>query len=344
VTIRAFVRGRVALAAALLAVAATLVSAPAVPAIAEPNGTNSTDPEGGTASLRAALETAARGYNDAKAKLDTSKKRQQELTTRLQQTELRLAELNAQVQVVAANAYRTGRLTALTALLNSGSPNDFLQRALTVDWLTKHDDKQLSEYLAVRAEAAQQKQQIDNEVKVQTQQVAAMDKKKRDAEKALSSVGGGATTGFVSSSSALAKAAPRNSDGSWPSESCVIDDPTTTGCITARTLNAMQQAKAAGYNHFVSCFRPSGAGEHPKGRACDFAAAKSGFGGVASGSDKTYGNNLAAYFVKNVDRLGVLYVIWFKKIWMASTGWRTYNEGQGTPSTDHTNHVHLSMQ
>jgi hypothetical protein len=29
---------------------------------------------------------------------------------------------------------------------------------------------------------------------------------------------------------------------------------------------------------------------------------------------------------------------------MASTGWAAYNEGQGTPSTDHTNHVHLSVQ
>jgi hypothetical protein len=334
----------VALAAVLLAVAVTVVSAPTVPAIAEPTGTGGTDPEGGTASLRASLESAARGYNDAKAKLDTSKKRQQELTVRLQQSQLRLAELGAQVQVVAANAYRTGRLSALTALLNSASPNDFLQRAVTVDWLTRHDDKQLSDYLAVRADAAQQKQQIDTEVKIQTQQLAAMDKRKRDAQKALSSVGGGAATGFVSPSSALAKAAPRNADGSWPSESCTIDDPTTTGCITPRMLNAMQQAKAAGFTHFVSCYRPSGAGEHPKGRACDFAAAPNGFGGVASGSDKTYGNNLAAYFVKNADRLGVLYVIWFKQIWMASTGWAAYNEGQGTPSTDHTNHVHLSVQ
>ena len=32
--------------------------------------------------------------------------------------------------------------------------------------------------------------------------------------------------------SAPAKAAPRNSDGSWPKESCTINDPTTSGCIT----------------------------------------------------------------------------------------------------------------
>jgi hypothetical protein len=123
-----------------------------------------------------------------------------------------------------------------------------------------------------------------------------------------------------------------------------VDDPTTSGCITPRTLNALQQAKAAGFTRFVSCFRSGGSGEHPKGRACDFAAAKNTFGGVATGDERTYGNNLAAYFVHNADRLGVLYVIWFKQIWMESTGWRAYTKGNGDPASDHTNHVHLSVQ
>jgi hypothetical protein len=141
-----------------------------------------------------------------------------------------------------------------------------------------------------------------------------------------------------------ARKAPRNADGSLPAESCTVDDPTTSGCITPRTLNALQQAKAAGFTRFVSCYRSGGSGEHPKGRACDFAAAKNTFGGVATGDERTYGNNLAAYFVHNADRLGVLYVIWFKQIWMESTGWRAYTKGNGDPASDHTNHVHLSVQ
>jgi hypothetical protein len=64
---------------------------------------------------------------------------------------------------------------------------------------------------------------------------------------------------------------------------------------------------------------------------------------VATGGDRTYGNNLAAYFVRNANRLGVLYVIWFEQIWTPSTGWRAYRSGRGDPSSDHTNHVHLSM-
>ena len=34
-----------------------------------------------------------------------------------------------------------------------------------------------------------------------------------------------------------------------------IDDPTSSGCLTPRTLNALQQAKASGFTHFVACFR-----------------------------------------------------------------------------------------
>ena len=128
-----------------------------------------------------------------------------------------------------------------------------------------------------------------------------------------------------------------------PNESCVVNDPTTGGCITPRTLHALQQAQAVGFTRFVSCYRPSGPYEHPKGRACDFSAQTSGFGGVAVGDDRIYGSNLAAFFVRNADRLGVLYVIWFKQVWTPAAGWHYYSGAGGDPSSDHTNHVHLSM-
>jgi hypothetical protein len=153
----------------------------------------------------------------------------------------------------------------------------------------------------------------------------------------------GKADGYVNINSPLATPAPRNADGSWPAENCILDDPTTTGCITPRLLHAAQEARKAGFTHFYSCFRPSGPYEHPKGRACDFAAAPDGFGGIATGADKTYGANLAAYFVKNASSLGVLYVIWFRQVWTPAVGWHAYSGGNGDPSSDHTNHVHLSV-
>jgi hypothetical protein len=51
---------------------------------------------------------------------------------------------------------------------------------------------------------------------------------------------------------------------------------------------------------------------------------------------------LASFYIHNADALAVQYVIWYRQIWMPSTGWRTYGSADGSPSGDHTNHVHIS--
>ncbi|MEV1288137.1 hypothetical protein [Micromonospora sp. NPDC049679] len=318
---------------------ALLVAAPVTAGAAPKPAPN----EGGSQSLRAALEAAAKGHIEAKAKLDNSKKRQLELRLELEKVEQRLVTVTAEMGVVADKSYRVGRLSAVSMLLNSASPDAFLERAAGLDTMAQRQNQQMRLLTETREQVTRAKAAIDNEVKEQQKQVTIIARKKQDAERALAAVGGAAAGGFVSANSPLAKPAPRNPDGSWPSESCTIDDPTTSGCLTPRTLHALRQAQAAGFDHHVSCFRSGGGGEHPKGRACDFAAAEDGFEEVdAAGSDRQYGNNLAAFYIKNAGRLGVLYVIWYRQIWMPGTGWRSYSGG-GSPAGDHTNHVHLSM-
>jgi hypothetical protein len=108
-------------------------------------------------------------------------------------------------------------------------------------------------------------------------------------------------------------------------------------------LNAYLQARAAGFTHYTSCWSQRSSGEHPKGRACDFSANATTFrNAAATGSDKAYGDRLAAFFVRNADRLGVMYVIWYRQIWLPNTGWRAYS-GSGSPAARHENHVHLSV-
>jgi hypothetical protein len=88
----------------------------------------------------------------------------------------------------------------------------------------------------------------------------------------------------------------------------------------------------------VGCHRNGGPFEHPKGRACDWSLQQSGFSVSHNADMKRYGNDLMAFLVRNADRLGVLYVIWFKQIWFPATGWKNYHG----PS-NHTDHVHVSM-
>ena len=324
--------------ALLAALAVLLVAAPA--ARAEP------DDEGGSKSLRTALESAAKGHIEAKNKLENSKKRQKQLTVKLTEAKQKSTQLQSRVREVANRTYRQGRFNTMTLLLNSTSPDTFMERALRLDQMAQIDGKVLTGYQEAVATAAQAKRAIDLEVKEQQKQVTVMAKKKQQAQQALAIAGGGAArSGFINANSPLAKPAKRNSDGSWPRESCSVSDPSPGGggCITPRTLNAYQQARAAGFKRYTGCFSQRSSGEHPKGRACDFSAAPGGFENVnASGGDRTYGDNLAAYLVKNAERLGVLYVIWYRQIWHPGGGWSSYS-GSGGPNATHTNHVHLSV-
>ncbi|MET7394454.1 hypothetical protein ABZS66_13270 [Dactylosporangium sp. NPDC005572] len=313
----------------------------ATPAAAEPGDTPGD--EGSNPTLAQVLDESTQAWVEAKERYDASVKHQAELTAQLQATEARLAALNDQVTAIAVAAYRTGPLSTFAVLMDSGDPDSFAQRAGSIDELAHHNDNLLREFNQLRKNQTEQKAALDAEVLTQQQQVATMAAKKKESEKALAQAGG-PSNGFVSANLPLADPVKRNANGSLPKESCNQNDPTTTGCITPRLLHAMQQAQAAGFKRFVSCYRPSGPYEHPKGRACDFSVqAKSGFGGDATGEDKVYGANLATYFVKNADRLGVMYVIWYRQIWTPAIGWHHYSGAGGDPSSDHTNHVHLSI-
>jgi peptidoglycan DL-endopeptidase CwlO len=329
-------RRLLAAVALMVAALAMLVAVPASPA--------SADPEGGTKTLRDALESAAKGHIEATQKLQNSKKRQKALQSELLESQVEVKQLEGQVAAVAGRSYRLGRFNTMSMLLSASSPDAFLERAQRLDQMAQLDGRALTRYREALDKQTRANQALALEIKEQEKQVTILGKKKKEAELALASVGGGAVAGgFINANSPLAKAAPRNSDGSWPKESCTINDPTTSGCITPRLLNAYQQSRAAGFKRYTSCFSQRSSGEHPKGRACDHSASASGFKNVnASGGDRSYGNSLAAYFVKNASRLGVLYVIWYRQIWMPSTGWRAYS-GSGGPSATHTNHVHLSV-
>ncbi|PZF93980.1 coiled-coil domain-containing protein [Micromonospora deserti] len=336
------------LAVGLAGAPVTAAPAGAAPPTAQLAAAPGQDEEGGTPALRAQLEAASKGYLDAKRALDTSVKRQQQLAAQLRTTENELAVRNGKVGEIAEVAYRSGRLGAVSALLNSDSPDGFLDRAAALEAVATNEDRVLRELQDTRDAANRTKLALEGEIREQRKQVTLMTKRKEQAERALTVAGRTRSAGDRAptrgTSTATAKPAPRNSDGSWPRESCSVNDPTpANGCITPRTLHALNQAKAAGFTRYVSCYRPGGSGEHPKGRACDFAAQKNGFGGDATGGDRTYGNNLAAYFVRNADRLAVLYVIWYRQIWLPSSGWKSYSGANGDPSSDHTNHVHLSV-
>lgn len=339
-------RRRLSVVVALVAAGAVLLIAPPMTAaLADPDpGTGSTDIDGaaGSPNLRDQLDIAASAYNDARARLETSQQRQAKIVEDAKVTEATLAGLSVEVGTVSAAAYRGSRIGVFAAMLNSTTPEIFLQSATTVDYLARRDDELLRTLHDTNKRLADQQRQIQDEIKLQQEQLAEMEKRKNDAARALAAFGGGAAGGFVAGSP-TAKPAPRNPDGSFPKERCSVDDPTTTGCITPRMLHALQEARIVGFTHYTACFRHQSWGEHPLGRACDFAAAADGFGGIATGADRAYGDRLAGWLMANASRLGVLYIIWYRQIWFPGLGWRVYHSGDD-PASSHRNHVHLSVQ
>jgi peptidoglycan DL-endopeptidase CwlO len=300
--------------------------------------------EGGNATLQAQLEAAARGYNDAKGRLDAATARQAQLETQAAATQAELAGVATRVREAAVTAYKGGRLGSLTILLDSGSAGEFLDRATSLEMQIRHDNEALHRLRALQDRYDQQRAEINTELTNQQAQLAVMDKRRRDAQAALTAAGGGAAATGPAGGTPTAAPAPRNPDGTFPKESCSVPDPTTSGCLTPRTLHALEEARKAGFTHYTACYRPGSSGEHPLGRACDFSANASTFvNAAATGADKAYGDRLAAWFLANADRLAVLYVIWYQRIWLPGSGWRTYH-GDGTPAGDHLNHVHLSVQ
>jgi len=328
-------------AALLLALATALSGAIVVagPASAAPSGD---DGEGGSKTLLEQLDAASRGYLDAQDKLAASKKREQQLTAALAQIDRELGPRQAVLNRIVAQTYRTGRLGPVSALLTADSSGTLLDRAETLESLAVQQDAALRGLKTAHDQQTQAKLAIDAAIRDQQKQVNVMARRKSQVEAALKAANAGQDASSPGGSSAGSRSVPKF--GGAGGDGCTVNDPTSSGCITPRMLNAMQQAQRAGFTHYVHCWRQQNSGEHPKGRACDFAADKGGFGGVATGSSKDYGNRLANFFIHNSSNLGVLYVIWFRRIWLPSSGWKAYTLGNGDPSSDHTNHVHLSVR
>jgi hypothetical protein len=321
-----------------LAVGAALVGVPIGAASAEPNGEHPEE-DGGPPLLRDVLNAAGRNYVKAKAAAHESKRRQLQLNLEVRDAQARLDELKPQIGQIAAESYRSRELGAAAALLDSTGPESFLARAVRLNEMNIVNNRKLRELNAALADLRKAKEALDAEVRTEQNQLLIMARQKKEAEKALALVGGESLTagGLVAATSPVARPGPGASNG-FPAERCSADDPTTGACVTPRTLHAYKEVRRAGFDRLVGCYRAGGPFEHPKGRACDWSLRYQGFGAAANKDQRLYGNNLAAFLVRNADRLGVLYVVWYARIWFPATGWRSYSG-----SSDHRDHVHMSM-
>lgn len=325
---------RTAGAAAVLGLVTVSQFAAAAPGLA--------DPEEGD--LGDELGAAIDEYVDAVDRLEAAEERQEEIESDIEDSRDRVDELTVEVNDFAAAAYRSGGTQTEASFLTAQSPKDALDGMTVVNYLGEESAARITDLLDAQDDLAAEEEELEEEIESADEAMLDLRSARDAAADALAGNGGDAAPGPAAGDFPAAEPAPRSADGSFPGEGCTVDDPTANGCLTPRTHHALQQSQVAGFTRYVSCYRGGGSGEHPQGRACDFSSEPGGFGGVAQGEAKTYGDNLAAWLVENADELGVMYVIWYNQYWDPAQGWTHYSGGWGDPSSDHTNHVHLSMR
>ncbi|MEU6248204.1 hypothetical protein [Glycomyces sp. NPDC047010] len=311
-----------------------------LPLLAGPAAPSAAQEEGGSESLSAAIGA----YLDAQDELAALEAEQEELETELAASSDEVATLEAELGEFAYIAYTASDFQSTAALMSSGNPTETIDAMSTLQFLGESRADRLDELIARLAEIEAMRATLEDNIAEQENLAVEMESAAEEAARELAAVGGDDAVGPSPGDFPDPEDAPREGDGTLPSEGCSEDDPTTSGCVSPRTLHALEQIQLAGFTRYVKCYRGGGGGEHPLGKACDLSSEPGGFGGVSYGEDFEYGENLAAWLVENADELGVRYVIWYERIWQPATGWRAYSLGNGDPNSDHTNHVHLSMR
>jgi hypothetical protein len=291
-----------------------------------------------------ALSDAISAYLDAQDELAALKQQQADLEQELADSEVEAANLRLELEEYAYVASTTSDFQSTAALLASGDPQDAIAAMEMLQFLGESRADRLNDLLTRLQEIEATEQTLADNIDEQADVTEDLETARDQAARELAANGGDDAVGPDASDAPAAEPAPRNSDGTLPGEGCSEDDPTTDGCLTPRTLHALEQSQIVGFTRYVKCYRPASFGEHGKGRACDYSVEPDGFMGDAEGEDYEYGQNLAAWLVENADALGVQYVIWYRQIWMPSSGWKSYSGAYGDPNSDHTNHVHLSIR
>lgn len=309
---------------------AALVAFFPVPASAEP------DEETLESDLAEAIDKVA----DAEDAVDAANARAAALETQIGETQALFNELTADLHAYALYLHTEGDLQTTNAILSSEDSSDLVDAMTYTGFLGGERAALMNEAGTLLDELEAQRAAHADEVKAAEDALEDAEKAAEDLEEQLEDLRAEEASGPGSDGGAPAAG---GFDGGG--DGCTEDDPTTDGCLTPRTLHMYNETLEAGFDHYVSCYRSGGSGEHPLGRACDWAADESGFQNEdATGSDKDYGDQLASWYVNNADSLGVEYVIWYNEFWSSSSGWRSYTGGNGDPASDHTNHVHVSMR
>ncbi|TMR22792.1 hypothetical protein ETD86_10205 [Nonomuraea turkmeniaca] len=273
--------------------------------------------------LNSKVDKLIEQYNLKRVELAKAQQAVKTTNKRLFTAERRLATAQQRVSEIAMLRYQNGNPPVpgfvlpedggSAAVLNQLTTE---QQAFVLDVAKARDDRQ---------KAAEEAAALAAEIR---QSAAEVDRQRDDAEDVIDDI-----------KEKLEDLVPfgtgRNSDGSWAPEL-----PSGTDNITSRTRIMREQVrKNFTLPYEVGCFRSGSSGEHPLGRACDFMMSTGG--SMPTAANLALGDRIAEWTIKNMNKLGVKYVIWKQRINHGS-GWSAMSD-RGSITENHFDHVHISM-
>ncbi|MFI6323201.1 coiled-coil domain-containing protein [Nonomuraea sp. NPDC050556] len=302
--------------------AVTLALSPAGTAAAAPKPTEK-QLRAELSKLNTKVDKLIETYNAKRVALAKAKKAEQSAKERLAAADKTLADTQTKISQMAAMAYQGGD-PGLASMM--WSPN--IGGRAVLDQLNNEQEAILAGVTAARAakkQAVDEAAELTEQIKDDTDEVAGQ---REDAEDVIKDI-------EKKLNDLVPYGTGRRSDGSWAPELPSGDDNITPRMRQVRDLIK----KDFNLPFEVGCYRVDDHGEHPLGRACDFMMSSGG--SMPSAANNALGDQIAAWAMKNKDKLGVKYVIWKQRIDQGS-GWRGMSD-RGGITANHYDHVHISM-
>lgn len=209
------------LRAAIAAGVATGLATVAHPASAEPSAA---EVQQRIQQASIGLEKIVEEYNKLNEYLKASRAAATEAAARLGPLQAELDAARASVGELAARAYMTGELSAVSALLDSGSTGALVNRLATLDQISRAQQQEVTQVTSVKAKVAEEKRRLDALVAQQSTHQRDLAAKRLKIEKdlqALYELRRQAYGAQQQSRAAAAAASARTAAASAPSTSAV---------------------------------------------------------------------------------------------------------------------------
>ncbi|MBG0832810.1 hypothetical protein HS041_34485 [Planomonospora sp. ID67723] len=276
------------------------------------------------AKLHKKIDALIEEYAAKRESLKKAQKAESVAKENLRKAEATYTEAKREVDSIVQLGYQSNSGALPPMLLFSGD----MSGAAVMEQLTAQQSAYLEGFARSRErreQAAARAGKLIDEIRDETEEV---EDRRRDAEKLIKDI-------KKKLDQLIPLGSGRRSDGSW-----IPQLPNGVDNITDRTRNMREIIKRRfDLTHVVGCYRYDTFGEHPLGRACDFMMSSGG--AMPSAAGTKLGDEIAAWAVKNRNKLGVKYVIWRQRINHGS-GWRFMSD-RGGVTANHYDHVHISM-